>query len=175
MFGRINIDPRARTDQQGWQTLLLPVRDLRPTADAGGLARRVVLTGDKSATFALEQFAFTVDSPRLVASIRRATDAPGTQLSEITVEPRRSVTLVADVEAGTSDVEVTWNFDAENTGSYPPPAGIGGAPGGFPGGMPGGFPGGMPPGAGGNPPAWVVLLLVWGARPPVFPVLCLLV
>jgi hypothetical protein len=145
MFGRININPRARTDETGWQTLLLPVRDLRPTADASGPARRVVLTGDKDATFSLEQFALTVDSPRLVASIRRASDPPGTQISEITVEPGRDTTLVADVEAGTSDVEVTWNFDADNSGSYPAPATMGG-PGGFPGGPPGGFPGGMPPG-----------------------------
>jgi hypothetical protein len=125
--------------------------------DAGGLARRVVLTGDKSATFALEQFALTVDSPRLVASIRRADDPPGTQLTEVTVQPGRSAALIADVEAGTSDVEVTWNFDADNTGSYPAPAGMGGPPGGFPGGMPGGFPGGMPLVPADHLPEWVAL------------------
>jgi hypothetical protein len=59
-------------------------------------------TGDKSATFALEQFAFTVDSPRLVASIAVQRTPPGAQLRSDR-RTGRSVALVADVEAGTSE------------------------------------------------------------------------
>jgi hypothetical protein len=153
MFGRINIDPRAAADRSGWQSFLLPVKDLRPTSDASGLARRVILTGDREANFSLGQIALVVETNRLTASIRRRSDAPGTLLQEITVAPGRSTPLVVDIESGTSDIDIEWNFDADNSGSYPA-AGAGG-----PGAMPGAasppgatMPPGVPPGMMGQMP-----------------------
>jgi hypothetical protein len=150
MFGRININPRARTDESGWQSLLVAVKDLRPTPGASGLVRRVVLTGDKEASFTLEQIALVMETTRITASIRTANDPAGAQLTEVTVKPGRGTTLIADVESGTSDVDVTWNFDADNTGSYPAPLATAGGMPGAPTGMPPGMmpPGMMPPGMG---------------------------
>jgi hypothetical protein len=122
MSGRITINPAAGRNAGGGQTLLLPLRDMRSTPGAGGSVRRLILTGDRSATFGLEQIALVTETNQITASIRRTSDAPGTQLQEITVNPGRGTTLIADVEGGTSDVVVQWNFDADQTGAYPPPA-----------------------------------------------------
>jgi hypothetical protein len=124
MSGRITVNPASRGN--GAQTLLLALRDMRATPGAGGAVRRLILTGDRSATFGLEQIALVTETDRITASIRRASDPQGTQLQEITVKPGRGTTLVADVEGGTSDLLVQWNFDADNTGAFPLPTTAGG-------------------------------------------------
>jgi hypothetical protein len=157
MSGRVTITPAARGNAGAGQTLLLALRDMRPTPGAGGSVRRLILTGDRSATFGLEQIALVTETNSITASIRRESDAPSTQLREITVKPGRGTTLIADVEGGTSDLIVQWNFDADNSGAYPQPATAGArggaardrgpAAGGLMPGM-GSVPGGAEPGVG---------------------------
>lgn len=153
MIGRFDVQP---SDSQGGRTYAIALNSLQSTPDATGRVRRIVLTGDQDGTFSLDQFALVVETNRMVASIRRAQDAPGTQLDEIEVRPG-PITLVADVESGIADASVEWNFDADTSGSLPPPAApvaapgmlpnLGGAPTGQPGmmgGMPSGMMGGQP-------------------------------
>jgi hypothetical protein len=149
----VTINPASRGNAGSGQTLLLALRDMRPTPGAGGSVRRLILTGDRSATFGLEQIALVTETNSITASIRRASDAPSTQLQEITVAPGRGTTLIADVEGGTSDLLVQWNFDADNSGAYPLPATAGArnrGPAAAGGVMPrmGGAPGGAEPGVG---------------------------
>ena len=155
LFGRIEIDPKARPASDGFQILMVRLKDMRPTPGAEGAARRLILTGDKEATFALGQASFVVESDDVAVSIRRESDPVGTQSSEITVRPNMPFNLVADVEAGISDVEVSWNFDADNAGLPLPKSNTGrggGMPGGYPGAMPGMPGGGMPMGMPGAMP-----------------------
>jgi hypothetical protein len=77
MSGRITINPAAGRNAGGGQTLLLPLRDMRSTPGAGGSVRRLILTGDRSATFGLEQIALVTETNQITASIRRTSDAPG--------------------------------------------------------------------------------------------------
>ncbi|HEX8234966.1 MAG TPA: hypothetical protein VF600_03335 [Abditibacteriaceae bacterium] len=126
MSGRVAVNAPTRGNAAGGQTLLIALRDMRPTPGASGAVRRLILTGDRSATFGLEQIALVTETDRITASIRRASDPQGTQLQEITVKPGRDTTLVADVEGGTSDLLVQWNFDADNTGAFPLSATAGG-------------------------------------------------
>jgi hypothetical protein len=153
LFGHIDINASARPGTDGFQIAMLRLRDMRPTPDASGGARRIVLTGDSEATFAMSQAAFVVESDNIAVSIRREEDAMGTQTGEITVRPGIPFMLVADVEAGVSDTEVSWNYDADNVGLPLPINGRGNA-GAMPGAaMPMGAPGAMPgmgmPGMGG--------------------------
>ena len=159
LFGRVEINPRARPASDGFQIVMVRLNDMRPTPGAEGAARRLILTGDKEATFALGQASFVVESDDIAVSIRRESEPVSTQTGEITVRPNMPFNLVADVEAGVSDVEVSWNFDADNAGLPLPKSqnarggGMPGMPGGFPGaggmampgaGMPMGMPGAMP-------------------------------
>ena len=150
-------------EPSGWYLLSLPVREMRATANAGGLVRRVILTSDKEDTFYLAQMAVGNERERMTVSIRRPADPLGTPRTEITVKPG-SLTLVADVEAGTANPIIEWNFDADNVGNLPPPTlGQPGMPPGDPNMMGGGgvvpgtgfvFPGaggGMDPTMGGMP------------------------
>lgn len=154
MSGTVDIDLNdVEADEEGWRLFVLPLRDLRATNDAGGSLERVILTSDKEDTFYIGQVALVIETGEMTVSIRRAADPPGTQAGEITVAPG-PLTLVADVEAGTADPIVEWNFDADNVGNLPAPGGAPGMPGmpgaGYPGaGYPGGgYPGGGYPGGG---------------------------
>ena len=157
MIGRFSVQA---ADSQGGRTYPIALSSLQSTPDAAGRVRRVVLTGDREGTFTLDQFALVTESARMVASIRRAQDPPGAQLDEITVRPG-PINLVADVESGIADASVEWNFDADTSGSLPPPApqatapgmlpNLGGAPMGQPGTQIPGAPPGMTFGGGGQP------------------------
>lgn len=118
---------RVRADDAGWRLLTVPLTDMRATPGASGRVRRVIITTDKEDTWYLGQAALSVDTKKIAVSLRQAKDAPGAQIAEITLAPG-PVTLVADVEAGASDVSVTWNFDADNAGApaVAPAAGMGG-------------------------------------------------
>lgn len=132
MTGGIDFSMRSvRADDAGWRLLTIPLTDMRATPGASGLVRRVIITTDKEDTWYLGQAALSVDAKQIAISLRRPEDAPGAQIAEITVKPG-PLTLVADVEAGASDVAVDWNFDADNAGApaMAPAAGPGmGAPG----------------------------------------------
>ena len=154
---------RSRPNDEGWHLLTIPVRNMSATPGATGSVRRVIITTDKEDTWYLGQAALAVDAPAIAVSLRQPTDTPGAQVAEVTVAPG-PVTLVADVEAGASDVAVEWNFDADNAGAPAVAATFPGAPGGYPGGYPGGSssssssssssvgePGAFPPGAAGAP------------------------
>lgn len=146
MIGRIDVRPDS-LDAQGGLTYAIALKNMRSTPDAAGRARRIVLTGDQEGTFFVDQFALAVETNRIMASIRRVQDAPGTQLEEIEVRPG-PITLVADVESGNADASVEWNFDADTSGSLPPPTPDVAAPGTIPNmGLPAAIPPGMvPPG-----------------------------
>ena len=150
LFGRMEVNPRARPASDGFQVLMVRLKDMRPTPGAEGAARRIILTGDKEATFALGQASFVVESDDIAVSIRRESDPIGTQTGEITVRPNMPFNLVADVEAGVSDVEVSWNFDADNAGLPLPKSNANARGGRMMPGMPGGtmMPGMTMPGAG---------------------------
>jgi hypothetical protein len=168
MFGRVDVPDLNNTaqgqsgpDEAGWYLLSLPVREMRATANAGGLVRRVILTSDKEDTFYIAQIGLGNERERMSVSLRRPQDPPGAQMTEITVKPG-PLTLVADVEAGTANPIIEWNFDADNVGNLPPPTL--GQPGMPPGVDPGaggivpgtgfvfpGAPGGMDPAMGGAP------------------------
>jgi hypothetical protein len=167
--GLIPVDiSRSIPDDDGWHLFSVPLARFSSTADASGPVRRVILSGDAADDFFVAELALVSESNEMTASIRQASDPVGTQIGQITVKPG-PVNLVADVESGTSDTIIEWNYDADNVGSLPPPAISGGTPIGgglegmgmdgpgglgMPGGMPGGIPG-MPGGArtGARPPA----------------------
>ena len=160
---------KVQPDDAGWRLFLLPVTDLKFTPGATGQAQRMIVTSDARDTFYMAQSALVVETGQMSVNIRRPTDPLATQLGELTVKPGL-VTLVADVEAGTADPLIEWNFDANNVnpdiamrraplggpGGFPgnpegtPGGGFGGAPGGFGGPTPGGF-GGAPGGGFGGP------------------------
>ncbi len=104
-----------------WQNLFLPLRNMVSTRGASGLVRRLILTGDSTATFGIEQVGLIAETRDITATVRRSTDPVGTDLSTTTLKPGRSATLVADVNGGTSDVVVLWNFNADNNVAYPAP------------------------------------------------------
>lgn len=164
------VDP----DDAGWRLFLLPVKELKFTPGATGQAQRMIVTSDAQDTFFMAQSALVVETGQMSVNIRRPTDPLATQLGELTIKPGL-ITLVADVEAGTADPMIEWNFDADNKnpdiamrraplgGPAGPGATFGdggfdkeGRPqGGFGTGGPGGGFGGAPPagGFGGAPPA----------------------
>ena len=113
-------------DDAGWRLLTVPLADMKATPGASGPVRRVIITTDKEDTWYLGQAALSVDAKEIAVSLRQPKDAPGAQIAEITVAPG-PISLVADVEAGSSDVAVDWNFDADNAGAPPvaPAAGPG--------------------------------------------------
>jgi hypothetical protein len=113
------------------QNLLLPVSSLTASPGASGLVHRIILTGDGPATLSLGQLALVGETNRITATLRRDSDPTGTDVPTITVKPGRSTTLVADVDAGTSDVNVMWNFNADNSAAFPPAFGPAGATGDF--------------------------------------------
>lgn len=117
--GLIPIDLNAATpDENGWRLFVLPIKSLTSTPGAAGAIKRVVLTSDNEDTFYLAQAALAIENGEMSASIRRPEDAAGAQVAEVEAKPG-PVTLVADVEAGTSDPTVEWNFDADNVGNLP--------------------------------------------------------
>jgi len=142
MAGFIDIPDldKVEPDDNGWRVLFAALKDMRSSPEASGALQRVILTSDKEDTFYVAQAALTVETGKMTVSIRRPGEQIGTQLAEITVKPG-PLTLVADVEAGTSDPIIEWNFDADNVGNLPPPAGA--VP---PAGMPGMEGGEMMPG-----------------------------
>ncbi|MDQ3814595.1 MAG: hypothetical protein M3347_11665 [Armatimonadota bacterium] len=165
MAGAIDIPDlqKVEADDGGWRVFGLALKDMRSTPEASGPAHSILLTSDKEDIFYLAQMALVEETAKISVSIRRPTDPPGTQLAEITVKPG-AITLVADVEAGTADPIIEWNFDADNVGNLPRTnlggfgrrgrRGRGGMQGGMPGGMggmEGGMQGGMPGGMEGQP------------------------
>ena len=158
---------KIEPDDAGWRLFLMPVKDLKFTEGATGMAQRMILTSDQQDTFYMAQSALVVETGQMSVNIRRPTDPLGTQIGELTLKPGL-ITLVADVEAGTADPLIEWNFDANNVnpeiamkraaplggapGAFTPEGGFVGAPGNPEGGPPGGF-GGPPGGFGGAPPA----------------------
>lgn len=114
---------KIKPDENGWRLFLLPVKELRATPNAQGMAQRLILTSDKEDTFYLAQAALVVESGQMLVSIRLPSQPHGTQRAELDAKPGL-VTLVADVEAGTADPLVEWNFDADNVNPdlRPPPA-----------------------------------------------------
>lgn len=132
----------AQADDNGWMLFLVPLSSMRTTPGASGNLQRVILTSDAEDTYYVSQLAVAVASANMTVSIRRQDDPVGTQQGEITVKPG-PLTLVADVEAGNGDPQVTWNFDADNADRTPVAAaapGLPGLPGAFPG-APGAIPG----------------------------------
>lgn len=163
LFGQFafgsSTESSVRFDQFGWQSFVLRLSSLRATPNASGALRSVVLSGNSEGTFQIGQLALAPGGNNSV-SIRRTTDAPGTQQTELTIAPDTILNLVADVETGDADSQIEWNFDADKSGSLPaanPEQPINGSPdgsiparttgaGSVPG-MPGSFPG-MPGGSG---------------------------
>lgn len=122
MSGFVSIGQPGRRSRGGQsQNLLIPMRRLSSSPGARGLVRRIILTGDSTASFNLEQLSLVAETDRITATVRRSTDAPGSEVKTITVKPGRSTTLVADVNGGTSDLNVSWNFNADNSVAFPPP------------------------------------------------------
>jgi hypothetical protein len=118
-----NVDTRkAGADDNGWMLFIVPLKSLKTTPGATGNLQRVILTSDSEDTYYLSQLGLVVSTDKMTVSIRRQSDPIGTQQGQITVKPGR-LTLVADVEAGTGDPLVTWNFDADNKNAAPPVAG----------------------------------------------------
>jgi hypothetical protein len=117
--GQIDFE-KVHPDANGWLMFVLPVREMHSTPGASGAVRRMILSGDREDSFYLTQAALVVESGQMSVSIRRLSDAPGTQIGEITVRPG-PLTLVAEVEAGAADPAIEWNFDADNVGNLPPP------------------------------------------------------
>ena len=169
LFGTLdfgaNTEASVRPDNFGWQSFTLPIRTMRATPGARGALKSIVLTGNSDSTFQVGQLALA-PAGTMAVSLRRAIDAPGTQQTEVTVAPETPVRLVADVETGSVDPLIEWNFDADNTGSLPPSrpeqplnaqrqggrgrGRFGGGPGGMMGGVPGSL-GGMVGGVPGSP------------------------
>jgi hypothetical protein len=151
MSGTLDVNLNSvAPDDGGWRLFAIPVKDLRASSDAAGAVQRIILTSDQPDTFYLAQAALVVNTDEMTVSIRRATDPPGSQVAEVTVRPnartgKAPLTLVADVEAGTADPIIEWNFDADTAGNLPWP-GAQTAPGAVPG---AGVPGAAIPGAGG--------------------------
>jgi len=133
----INLNNNAG-DSDGWHLFVLPLSAMHSTPDASGPVDRVVLTADSQDTFFVAQTALVVETGQITVSVRQPADAPGTQTAEITVKPG-PLSLIADVEAGAADPDVSWNFDADNVGNLPPAA--------FGGGIPADAAGGGAPGA----------------------------
>lgn len=136
---------KIQSDDDGWRLFLLPVKDMRQTPGASGPASRMIITSDKEDTFYMAQSALVVETEQMSVRIRKPTDPIGAQIAELTLKPGL-VTLVADVEAGTADPIIEWNFDADNKNPYmarpafqqPDGIGVPGAPGVTPEGAPGG-------------------------------------
>jgi hypothetical protein len=155
---------KVEPDDGGWRLFLIPVKDLKFTEGATGMAQRMILTSDQQDTFYMAQAALVVETGQMSVNIRRPTDPLGTQIGELTIKPG-IITLVADVEAGTADPLIEWNFDADNKnpeiamkraaplggapGAFTPEGGFVGAPVNPEGGPPGGF--GGPQGGFGGP------------------------
>jgi len=120
--GRIPVDLEAtQPDANGWRLFILSVRDMKSTADAAGPVTRILLTSDNEDKFYLAQAALAVETGKMTVSIRRSQDPAGTQTGEIEVKPGR-ISLVADLEAGTGDPTIEWDFDADKNGNLPAPA-----------------------------------------------------
>jgi hypothetical protein len=130
---------KIHPDANGWLLFALPIKQMNATPGASGLLRRMILSADQEDTFFLTQAALVVESDKMTVSIRKLSDAPGTQTAEITAKPG-ALTLVAEVEAGAADPAIEWNFDADNVGNLPvtnPDAPLDGT-------QPGTQPGGLP-------------------------------
>jgi hypothetical protein len=104
---------RAHADDNGWMLFVVPLKSLQTTPGATGNLQRVILTSDNEDTYNVSQLGIVISSDKMTVSIRRQSDPLGTQQGEITVKPGR-LTLVADVEPGDGDPQVTWSFDADN-------------------------------------------------------------
>lgn len=145
---------KVKPDDEGWRLFLIPVKDLHATPKAAGEAQRLIITSDKEDTLFLAQAALVVETGQMQVSIRRPSDQRGAQVAELNLKPGL-VTLVADVEAGTADPVIEWNFDADNVNpELSPPAaapaggeGFPAGPEGFPA-QPGRTPGSSTPGSG---------------------------
>ena len=118
---------KVRPDARGWLLMSLKLKDMRSTPGASGLVQRMIISADKQDSFYLTQAALVIETEEMTAVIRKMSDAPGTQIAEITVPPG-VLTLVADVEAGAADPSIEWNFDADNVGNLPRPTLDGAAP-----------------------------------------------
>jgi hypothetical protein len=120
--GRIPIDlEEVQSDANGWRLFILPIRDTTSTKNAAGMVKRILLSSDREDKFYLAQAALAVETGKMTVSIRPTQDPAGTQIGEIVAKPGR-ITLVADVEAGTADPSIEWDFDADKTGNLPAPA-----------------------------------------------------
>ncbi|MBV9467944.1 MAG: hypothetical protein JO316_22385 [Abitibacteriaceae bacterium] len=113
----INLD-KNKADEEGWRFYTLPIKNLHLTPDAGTMIQRLVVTSDAQDTFYIGDLALVAETGDMSVSIRRPTDPVGTQVAEITAKPG-PITLVADVEAGTANPIIQWNFDADNAGAPP--------------------------------------------------------
>ena len=121
LFGQFEFNENAaRPDARGWQSYVVPLSQMRATADASGGLKTVVISGDREGTFELGQLALVPQTNSNAISIRRAEDAVGTQQTQMEVRPG-VLKLVADVETGVSDVVVDWNFDADSSGALAAP------------------------------------------------------
>jgi hypothetical protein len=121
----IDLD-RVAADDDGWRTFTCPLQPFYSTPDASGPVTSVVLSADQQDDFFLRELALVNESNTISVTIRQASDPPGTQTGVIQVRPG-PIALVADIESGTSDTIVEWNFDADNVGNLPPAA-FGGGP-----------------------------------------------
>jgi len=121
LFGQFKFnEDSVRPDARGWQSFVVPLSQMRATPNASGGLKTVVISGDREGLFELGQLALVPQTNSRAISIRRPSDPVGTQQTELQVAPG-PLRLVADVETGSTDVVVSWNFDAGNTGSLPEP------------------------------------------------------
>lgn len=111
---------RVKPDDDGWLLFSIPIGEMQSTPGASGALKRLILSSDRQDSFWLTQTALIVETGEIQVSIRQASQPPGTQQADITVRPG-TVVLIADVEAGTADPSVEWNFNADNAPSLAPP------------------------------------------------------
>jgi len=104
---------RVQADDEGWRTFALPISALRATPDARGPIKRIIVSGDMQDDFFMAQLALVSEVGKLNVVLRRETDAPGARLTELAMKPG-VLNLIADVESGTADTIVEWDFDADN-------------------------------------------------------------
>lgn len=112
---------RMKPDEDGWLLFSIPIGKMQSTPGASGALKRLILSSDRQDSFWLTQTALIVETGEIQVTIRQASQPPGTQQADITVPPG-PIVLIADVEAGTADPSVEWNFNADNAPSLAPPA-----------------------------------------------------
>jgi hypothetical protein len=98
-------------DEKGWATVDIPLSAFKPQPLPGGKVKRILISGDAPKTkFWVGQIRLVIDhGPMSVRILANGKPAQGSRL-----KLDEDIEFVADVDYGTADVLVLWDFDEDD-------------------------------------------------------------